>query len=243
MYPKKLMTLALGTALIVGTTAAWSSNESLSTANESAAVGNAKSDASATQDTELVRLSNDAALTMRDVRGARLALFNGDIDRAQVYIDAAVARVASAVDEANQYAVNKDAKDADDLLIPFDAGFAIAETLERQSTASSAQGDQTASAAGKNASTEAIAQANQHLKDGNSNQAMDDLKETEFDVLLSASMVPIKFARQAIDEASSAMKDAHYYEAGLALKRIEDAVLIDTVVLASPGQSDAAAAS
>jgi hypothetical protein len=234
MKRKNLMAAALTTVLTAGPVLAFTHN---ALAAEKAA--DAKTQQEAGDKAELIRLSRDANLTMRDVRGARLALFDGMTDEAQTYLDAAVSRVAEALEEAEDYAVNKgDAADAD-LLVPFDASVAFAEVLDKAPADAKAQAEEAtdANAAPPPAKHGQLARVNRDLMQGETAKAMDDLEVAQEDVLLSASVVPMKLAKAQIEKASSLMADGKYYEAGLALKRIEDAVLINTVVLAAPADN------
>jgi hypothetical protein len=165
---------------------------------------------------EAVKVSEDAAITMRNVHGARLAIFNGLPDKAQTYIDAAVTRIAATSKDADKYATEtKQKTKAGDTYVTFDAILAVADDFVPTKE-----------------NAEHIAQANRHLRRGEKDKALATLKLGEVDVTVSTQLVPVKFAEQQIEDASKLVGAGKYYEANLALKAIEDAVVIDTQVLA-----------
>ena len=75
-----------------------------------AADDQAKSAATQTQqdsaEQDLIKVSEDALMTMRNIRGARLSIFNGSPDKAQVFADAAATRVAATLADADKYALD-----------------------------------------------------------------------------------------------------------------------------------------
>lgn len=168
-----------------------------------------------TAEQDLIKVSEDALATMRNVHGARLAIFNGSPDKAQTYADAAEARVAAAMKDVDQYAldVKKPVKD-DEEFVPFNASLAVAETVVPDE-----------------AKMKTIAQANEHLHKGETKKAIEVLKLGEIDVALTTELVPLKLAKAHIDDASKLIGEGKYYEANLALKAVEDAVLIETYAI------------
>jgi len=253
MNRKNLIAVALSSALTVGTAASWTNSVMAADSANAEESNTPEKAAENAADPELVRLSQDAGVTMQDVQGARLALFNGQTARARVYLDAAAARVAQAVEEASDYALNKDAKAGEDMMVPFDASLTLAEALSpkagaegaAQAGAKAGDGAGNAADANSNAETPAapLAKANRHLQAGDTEQALEDLQVREYDVLLAASIVPVKFAQAQIDSAVELMDEGDFYAAGLALKHLEDAVVVNTVVLEAPPKAAKEAAS
>jgi hypothetical protein len=170
-------------------------------------------------DQELVKVSEDALLSMRDVHSARLAIFNGQTELARTSVDAAVTRINAAVREGEQYALDVKDPKSEDWYVPFDASFTVMDVFEPTNTNTRAQ-DQ-----------DHIAKANQHLNKGEQKQAMEELKLGETDTAVSAGLVPVKFAQEQIAEAARLVNDGKYYEANLALKSVDDAVIVQTFAI------------
>lgn len=164
---------------------------------------------------DLIKVSEDALATLRNVHGARLAIFNGSPDKAQTYTDAAASRVAASMKDVDQYAldVKKPVKD-DEEYVPFNASLAVAETLVPDE-----------------AKMKTIAKANEHLHKGETKKAIEVLKLGQIDVALTADLIPLKLAKAHIDDATKLIGEHKYYEANLALKSVEDAVLIETYAI------------
>lgn len=161
---------------------------------------------------DLIKVSEDAAMTMRNLRGARLAIFNGTPEKAQAYADAAATRAEAALKDVDKYAldVKKPVKEGD-AYVPFNASLAVAEGFVPTG-----------------AKMQHIAKANEHLHKGEAKKAMEVLKLGEIDVSLSTELVPLKFAKSHVDDAAKLIGEGKYYEANLALKAVDDAVVIET---------------
>jgi hypothetical protein len=67
-----------------------------------------------------LRLSKDAMLSMRDVNGARFALFEGQLETARTDVDAALTRSNAAVQVAETCAIDLKSPEKDDWYVPFD---------------------------------------------------------------------------------------------------------------------------
>ncbi len=165
-----------------------------------------------TAENDLIKVSEDAAMTVRNLRGARLAIFNGTPDKAQVFADAAAKRVEAALKDVDDYAldIKKPVQDGDKY-VPFSAGLAVAEGFVPSE-----------------AKMEHIARANEHLHKGERKKAIEALKLGEIDVALTTELVPLKLAKSHIDDATKLIGEGKYYEANLALKAVDDAVVIET---------------
>jgi len=169
---------------------------------------------------EFIKVSEETLKSMRNLNGARLAIFNGQPDRAKTYVDDAKTSIAAAVTDADKYAlevhpehVKKEHKEnmKKDQYVPFDAALTVAnEFVPTKEKAAH------------------IAKANEHLKNGEKKKAMEELKLGEIDVAVSASMVPVEFAKAHIDDAAKLIGEHKYYEANLALKAVDDAVVVET---------------
>ncbi len=160
---------------------------------------------------DMVKVSQDALLTMRDVHSARLAIFDGVPDQARTYVDAAAARAAIAEQDAEKFALDTKAPPMDDRYVPFDASLVVMDTFEPDSE-----------------KAKHIAKANEHLHKGQQKKAMEVLKLGEIDVAVTAGLIPVKFTKEHVDEAAKLIGEGKYYEANLTLKAVEDAAVIET---------------
>ncbi|MCG6860682.1 MAG: YfdX family protein, partial [Chromatiaceae bacterium] len=61
--------------------------------------------------------------------------------------------------------------------------------------------------------------------------AIEALKLAEIDVAVTASMIPVKFAKEHIDQAAKLVGERKYYEANLALKAVDDEVVVQTFAI------------
>lgn len=163
---------------------------------------------------DLIKVSEDALMSMRNVHGARLAIFNGLPERAQTYVDAAATRIGATVKEADKYALDIKAPKADDRYVPFDASLTVLDTYKP-----SFERDKS------------IAKANEHLHKGEKKEAMEVLKLGAIDVAANTSLIPAKFAKEHIEEAAKLLSEGKYYEANLALKAVDDAVVVETYAM------------
>lgn len=161
---------------------------------------------------DLIKVSEDALMTMRNIRGARLSIFNGSPDKAQVFADAAATRVAATLADADKYAldVKKSVKDGDEY-VPFNASLAVTETMVPSAE-----------------KMKHIAKANEHLHKGETKKALEVLKLGDVNVALTTELVPLKSAKVHIEDAAKLIGEGKYYEANLALKAVEDSIVIDT---------------
>ena len=175
----------------------------------------AKADENSTEQTksdqDLIRVSEDALKTMRDVGSARLAIFNGFPRQAQIYIDAAVTRSEAALKDADKYALDINASKKDgEKYVPFNTGLTVAETLEPSK-------EQQAN----------ISSANRHMRRGETKKAMETLKVGEIDFALATELLPIQTAKTHIEDAARLIGEGKYYEANLALKAVQDSVVTE----------------
>jgi hypothetical protein len=193
-------------------------------ANHTANTGKKASDETIREDKELIKVSDDAMLSMRDVSDARLALFNGQPEKARTEIDAALTRIKAAVADAETYAIDVKAPDKDDWYIPFDTRVTMLDTF----------------APDENIAGKQPAKARTHMHKDAQKQAREMFKLSEVDVAVSAGLVPIRFAEQQIMDAADLINRGDYYEASMALKAVDDAVIIHTVALDEPAGDDAA---
>ena len=160
---------------------------------------------------DFIKVSEDALMTMRNVGGARLALFNGSPDKAQTYADAAVTRATATLKDADKYAVDiKESKKDGQKYVPFNTGVTVAETLEPG-----------------NEKHKHIAMANRHVHKGKTSKDKETLKVDGINVALTTELIPIQTAKTQIEDAARLIGEGKYYEANLALKAVEDSVVTE----------------
>lgn len=215
MSKKRLLVAAIATTLSIGIIASAATPlfaaEDLPASTEAPAKDQTANEAA---EQDFVKVSEDALTSMRDLNGARLAIFNGQPERARTFVDAAVTRIGAAAREAEKYALDTKAPRADDSYIPFDANLTVLHAFEPTA-----------------AKEKHIAKANEHLHKGEKKDAIEALKLAEIDVAVTARMIPIKFAKEHIDQAAKLVGNGKYYEANLALKAVDEAVLVETFAI------------
>jgi hypothetical protein len=145
------------------------------------------------------------------VHGARLAIFNGEPEKALTFVDAAVTRIGVAVKDADKYALDTKAPKSDDSYVPFDANLTVLNAFEPTAE-----------------KTKHIANANAHLHKGEKQEAIEALKLAEIDVAVTTRMIPVNYAKEHIDQAAKLVAEHKYYQANLALKAVDDAVVVET---------------
>jgi hypothetical protein len=163
---------------------------------------------------DLIKVSEDALSSIRDLHGARLAIFHGQPERAQTYVDAAATRIAATVKEEDEYALDIKAEKADDRYVPFDASLMVTDTYVPSEE-----------------NAKHVTKANEHLKKGETKKAIEALKLGNIDVAVATSLFPVNFAKEHIDEAAKLIAEGKYYEANLALKAVDDSIVTDTFAI------------
>ncbi|MCC6870167.1 MAG: YfdX family protein [Burkholderiales bacterium] len=169
-----------------------------------------------------LKLSQDGYSTMRAVRAARVAIFNGDIDAAKKLVDEAGADVGRV--KVDERALDKTTPGN---WIPIDGQLGVADDFV--STPQKAAH---------------IASGNKKLQEGKVSEAMQEFKLAEVDINFSRVLMPLDATRRQVALASDLMKGQKYYEANMALKAAEDGLQFDSVTLieAPKGAGNAAAA-
>lgn len=180
----------------------------------------------ATQDSQAVmKFSQDGQNAIREVNGARVAIFDGNPKLASALLTKAKASVAKAADEAPTFKVKvtttvagKDLGTMSETdkaaLVPVDGQLMLADdfvsTPEKQSR---------------------IKNANEHFKNGKNKEALEELRLGDIEVMYKRVWMPIASASKHIDQAMTLMDNHKYYEANLALKAITDSLTVDSVKL------------
>lgn len=177
------------------------------------------------------KLSADGLKALRDVRRARLAIFDGQTDQAKKYVDEARIAIGKAKtddtafmkDEAslkppagmNQKTTqggtdNSAPSKTPTAWLPVDGGLALGEDFVATP----------AKAAG-------VAKANEQLKKGDHKQAMETLKLSEINVAFEMEVAPLEKTVSGIDSAAQLIDSGKYYEGNQALKGVVDGLRFD----------------
>lgn len=172
------------------------------------------------------KLSVQGANAIHDVRLARLAIFQGQINKAKTYTDDAEAAIAKAQTDDAVFV-----KAESELRPP--SNMAHSSTGPTPSTnpirwipvdGSMTLGEDFVVTPEKSAS---VAKASEQLKKGQKEKAMEALKLANIDVNLVLKVAPLEKTRSGIREAALLMRAAKYYEANQALKGVEDGMRYD----------------
>lgn len=174
----------------------------------------------------LTRFSNDGKTFIEEVGAARTAIFNGDPKTAKDLMNKAQASLKAAKKDAPTYniktttSVRRDEVGIADAtttatLVPVDGQIVIADDYSFNPE--------------KKAH---IDKANEHLKKGESKEALEELRLAQIDVGFNRTWIPIAASEKHLDDAIKLADDSEYYEANLALKAIEAGFTTDSVSLA-----------
>lgn len=198
------------------------------------ALAKAKQDAARRADA-LGQVSQESAVAMRDIRAARLAIFEGEPDAAKHFIADAQQQLSAAEKSAprtkvtvkteqtvgNKTVAKSEASETTEL-VPIDAWLGVAEDF--------------VSTPAKQAS---IAKADQHIKAGGRSQALETLKAADIDVSVTRVLMPVGATERQVARAADLLSHDKYYEANLALKVAEDGLITDSVLLYQPTEAPA----
>jgi hypothetical protein len=167
---------------------------------------------------KLMKLSEEGYIALRAVRGARIAIFNGDPAAAKTMVDDAVKLVGQAEKTAKDFVGRSNQSGTSEAnaeeWIPVDGSITLGEDFTMTDK-----------------KKEGIAKANELLKKGKTSEAVAKLKETDIDVSYTRVMLPLNAAAQRLQKAQTLMNDDKFYEANLALKGVEESAVVDTVAL------------
>lgn len=181
-----------------------------------------------------VEVSRESADAMRNIRAARVALFEGETGAATRYIDVAKDDLTEAKKLAPQTQVTVETKRTvgDEQVaksetteitdqVPIDAWLGISEDF----VLDQAQND-------------ALAKADAHLKAGDHKQAIETLKGADIAVSVTRVLMPVGATARHVDDAQKMMKEDKYYEANLALRAAEAGLVTDEVLMHAPVSKD-----
>lgn len=173
----------------------------------------------------LLNFSKDGNTAVRQINGARIAIFNGDPKLAASLINQAKESVAKAAKDAPTFKINvttsvdgkkvgttSETDKAD--MVPVDGQILLSDdyvpTPEKQAH---------------------IKKANENFKNHKNKEALDELRLAEINVTYNRYLLPMATTAKYLDQASTLMDEHKYYEANLALKSIIDSLSVDSVQL------------
>lgn len=171
----------------------------------------------------LDKVSKEGNTAMRNVRWARVAIFDGQPQIAEKMLDEAKKNLDATEKQAPQLLVALKSKEKgtgvkpQTNLIPIDAWLVLSEDY--------------VPTPGKTAK---IKEANEHLKKGARGKAVEVLRAADIGVAITRILMPLKATIKNVDTASTLLKAHKYYEANLALKGAQDGLIMDTVGLDEP---------
>jgi hypothetical protein len=172
---------------------------------------------------ELLKTADEALSTVTHVRAARMALFDNKIDAAKADVAQATAALTQGETDLRALRVaDTDKIDAAKDYLPFDMSMALTDTykptIESKNALEAAQGLMTS---------------------GEKDKAIEVLRLASVDLNISAALLPEKASLEALKQASDLIESKDYYAANLALKSIEDSVVVRSFGIdAIPEQGD-----
>jgi len=164
---------------------------------------------------EANKFSEQGLQAMRDVQLARLALLQGNTDKAEVLIKSASDLLANDSINWKQFILDENkANLVNDQYVVIDASIGIAEDYVESPE-----------------KKEAIKIANHKFGNGDKQGAIEQLRLAGINVMENLSLMPLYQTRIAVSQAEKLMVEHHYYEANLALKGAEDGIIVETTTI------------
>ena len=214
------------------------SNQSANQASAASSDEGGTPSAEDTQTREMMKFSHNGHDAIDDIGAARIGMFDGHPKAAIQLMDKAQTAIDAAQREAPDFKMPQNTKGTHTAggpktntqmnqgatMVPVDGRMSLGEnyvaTPEKQSH---------------------IDKANQHLKNGETKQAIDELKLAGVDVNFTLVLMPIDSSRQELQQALAFAKQGKYYEANLQLKKIEDSLILTQESLISAPKNGATA--
>ncbi len=177
---------------------------------------------------DLMKVSDEGYDALRAIHVARLAIFNGETKMADKLLDRAKKDLDEATKDAQTFASDLNAADHEKKageksqaeknnkmeMIPIDGNIAVADTF-----------------VGTTDRNKHIEKANEHLKAGQSKQALEELRLGEVDVVFTRVLLPLESTKKRVADAEKLVGEHKYYEANLCLKAAEEGVVVDAIDL------------
>lgn len=158
----------------------------------------------------MLRTADEALLAVTRAHAARLALFDGKIDEAKANIDEAQAAFNVGEKGLNDLTIGDTEDPASKVMyLPFDMSMSLTDTFEPSAE-----------------NQKAVETAAGQIKQGKTEEAIKTLKLANIDVNVSVALLPVVDTSASLENARTFIDDGKYYEANMALKKIEDSVLV-----------------
>lgn len=165
----------------------------------------------ATQE-EMLKIADEAVVTVKHVHAARMALFDNNIDMAKADIaEATKALTQGEVDIKALLVADTEKADAKREYLPFDMSMALTDTY---------------TATKENEA--ALEKATGLMQTGDKNKAIEVLRVAAVDLNISAAMLPETASMESLKKAAELIDGKNYFDANLALKSIEDSIVVRT---------------
>lgn len=174
---------------------------------------------------DFLKLSQDGRTAMSYVHAARLSIYNGEEDAALKHAEKAqsltaqaeadattldkIAKVDDKADASDQTASDQAAAD-NTRVVPIDAQISIEDDYGLQPAAS-----------------DHLQKAKAAMKQGDNKTALEHVALIDRNVTYTYAAVPFDGLKANVDKAVQALKDKEYQSANLALKAVEDSVIIN----------------
>lgn len=157
----------------------------------------------------MLQTADEALTSVTRVHAARLAIFDDRIDEAKSLI--AEARTALAAAEGSLLIADPEQAGADKTFLPFDMSMALTEgfTPTEKSRA-------------------ALEQAAGLMQSQQRDEAVNVLRLAEIEINVQAALLPADQSMKRLDDATAALEKGEFHTANLALKEIEDSIILRT---------------
>ena len=166
-----------------------------------------------------LRLSQDGFNVMRDIRAARVAIFNGDPEAAGTFVKRARDDLAATLKD-DTVVKGKGGAEETSSWVPIDGQLVVSDDF----VATPEKAAQ-------------IAKGNEKIKQGKTDEALEALKLAEVDIGFTRLLMPLDSTAKQITNAQTLLDQHKYYEANMALKAAEDGLNVETVMLVQPTKS------
>ncbi|MCP5426540.1 MAG: YfdX family protein [Gammaproteobacteria bacterium] len=159
-----------------------------------------------------IRLSEDGSTAARTISLARVAIFDGQPKEAADLVAKAKTSLEAAAKDTDKLAIKppKDNKQ-EGPMVPIDARLTVADTYAM--TPKMAKD---------------IDKVNEHLKNGDTQKALETLRPMDVQLTLTSLFMPLDTTVKAVDQAAKLLTENKYYEANLVLKNAEDSWVVDS---------------
>lgn len=173
--------------------------------------------------TEMLKTASEALSAVTGAHAARMALFENDIDAAKNQLAQARSQFLDAENDAKALAVaDTENPSADAHYLPFDMSMALTESFQPTDE-----------------NRQAVQSASELMQTGKADNAAEVLRAAAIEVNVSAALIPVEQTAGHFDRAQKLVDEGKYFEANLALKSIEDSVIVRSFSLdAIPVQGD-----